>query len=307
MRILKTLAAAVAALSIAAGFTAARAADIPESNDPIVVAINEWTGQHITSYIAGEILERMGYNIEYVTGSSYPTHLAVAENDMTLALEQWSTNIGEYLPGLIEEGKVEDFGDLGIDAFEGWMYPKHVEEQCPGLPDWNAFLGCADVFATAETFPKGRIVAYPAEWNTRIRDIIAKEGLPFEYVPAGSEGALVAELNASVLRKSPLIMEFWGPHWVMFKHDVGWLDLPDDIAEPWGYTKARVFKVGWSGTKDKWPAAYKFLKLYQLETKTQEELMEAIDVQGKDAREVCKKWVDENESKWRPWVDEAMM
>ena len=255
MRLLKTLAAGLAALAMLAASIPARAADIPESSDPIIVALHEWTGQHITSYIAGEILERMGYNVDYVTAAAYPTHLAMAHNEITLALEQWSTNIGDYLPGLIEEGKVEDFGDLGLDAFEGWLYPKHVEELCPGLPDWNAFLDCADTFATADTFPKGRMLAFPANWNTRIRDIIEQEGLPFEYVPAGSEGALVAELNAAVSRKSALIMEFWGPHWVLFKHDVGWVDLPDNIAEPWGYTKARIFKVGWSGTKDKWPAA----------------------------------------------------
>jgi glycine betaine/proline transport system substrate-binding protein len=49
-------------------------------------------------------------------------------------LELWSNNIGEYYPQLIEEGKVEVVGDIGLKAREGWLYPKYMEEQCPGLP-----------------------------------------------------------------------------------------------------------------------------------------------------------------------------
>ena len=49
------------------------------------------------------------------------------------------------------------------------------------------------------------------------------------------------------------------------------------------------------------------MKSFQFETNAQEELMEAIDFQGMDAQEVCKKWVDENEAVWKPWVDQATM
>ena len=304
MRIFKALAASVAML---AATVPTWAADVPESSDPIKIAINEWTGQHSVSYVSGEILERMGYNVEYVTASAYPTHLALAEGELHLAMEQWSTNVGDYLPGLMEEGKVEDLGDLGVKGYEGWLYPAHVADICPGLPAWDAFMDCAEQFGTAETFPNGRIVAYPAEWNTRIKDIVEERGMPFEYVPAGSEGALVAELNAAVTRKSALVMEFWGPHWVLFKHDVGWVELPEDLAQKWGYTTARLFYVGWPGIATKWPAAHKVMKSFQFETSAQEELMEAIDSQGMDAQEVCKKWVDENEAVWKPWVDEATM
>jgi len=307
MKIIKTLATGVSILAMLAVSLPTRAADVPESSDPINIAINEWTGQHIVSYVAGEILERMGYNVEYVTASAYPTHLAIAEGELHLGMEQWSTNIGDYLPGLMEEGKVEDLGDLGVKGYEGWLYPAHVADLCPGLPAWDAFLACADEFGTAETFPNGRIVAYPAEWNTRVKDIIEERGMPFDYVPAGSEGALVAELNASVERKSALVMEFWAPHWVLFKHNVSWVDLPADLKEKWGYTTARLFKVGWPGIATKWPAAHKVVRSFQFETSAQEELMEAIDFQGKDAQEACKKWVDENEAVWKPWVDQAMM
>ena len=69
-----------------------QAQNVPESEDAIVVAINEWTGQHITATIAGEILKRMGYNVEYVTAGVLPMANAIADGQITLGLELWDNN-----------------------------------------------------------------------------------------------------------------------------------------------------------------------------------------------------------------------
>ena len=298
---------AAAALAFAAGTTSAQAQDIPESQDPIKLAIAEWTGQHITTYIAGEILQRMGYNVEYVTAAYLPSATAISDGNITGSLEVWDNNLGEFFPKLIADGQIEDIGDTGLDAREGWLYPKHVEQQCPGLPAWDAFVGCAEMFAVPETFPKGRFLEYPADWGNRATQLIQSEDLPFEAVPAGSEGALVAELNASIQKKTPLVMMFWAPHWVLSTTETGWVDIPSDLVEKGSMQKPRTFKVVWPGTKDKWPRAYKFLHAFQITNAIQEPLMDQIDNQGKDALEVTRKWVDENEDVWKPFVDQAMM
>lgn len=212
-----------------AGAPAAKAQSIPESADPIVLSIHEWTGQHITAYIAGHILERMGYDVEYVTAAVLPSATAVADGNITASLELWDNNLGDYYPGLIAEGKIENLGSMGIDAREGWLYPKHVEEQCPGLPAWDAFLACSELFGSAETFPNGRFLEYPADWGDRATQLIKNEGLAFESIPAGSEGALIAELKSSVQRKSALVMMFWAPHWVLSTIDAEWIDIPEAL------------------------------------------------------------------------------
>jgi glycine betaine/proline transport system substrate-binding protein len=298
---------AVVTLVLGLGASAASAADIPESSDPIKLALHEWTGNHITTYVAGHVLERMGYNVEYVTAGYLPAATAIADGNITGSLEIWDNNLGDYYPGLLSEGKIEDIGDTGLDAREGWLYPKYVEEQCPGLPAWDAFLGCAELFATAETFPKGRFLEYPAEWDDRATQLINSQGLPFESVPAGSEGAMVAELKAAIQRKSPLIMAFWAPHWVLSNTETGWVDIPQDLVNQASMQKPRTFKVVWPGTKDKWPTAYRFLNAFKITNEVQEPLMDLIDNQGKDAVEVTQQWVDENESYWKPYVNEATM
>ena len=307
----RTLRKCFAALAGGAAMLSAGAAPaaghLPESDDPIIIGINEWTGQHITSYIAGHVLEEMGYNVEYKTAAVLPMGTAVADGNITLGLEYWDNNLGEWVPKLLEEGKVEDLGALGIDAREGWLYPRHVEELCPGLPDWEAFIGCAEVFSTAETFPDGRFVEYPADWSDRATRLITSEGLPFQAIPAGSEGALVAEFKAAVAKNSALVMMFWAPHWLLFEHEHAWVDMPGDLVSKGSMQKPRVFKIGWPGMKDKWPVAWKFVTSFQLNNEIQEYLMGRIDRDGEDAVKATREWVDENRDYWQPIVDRAMM
>ena len=40
--------------------------DLGDVDSPIKLAINEWTGQHISTHIAGQLLEKLGYSVEYV-------------------------------------------------------------------------------------------------------------------------------------------------------------------------------------------------------------------------------------------------
>ena len=296
------LASAMVSLTLSGGALA----DVPESKDPIIIPMNNWTGETINAALAGQILERMGYNVEYVAIGAIAMAPAVADGDITYAPELWDNNLGEYWPALLESGEVIDLGEVGIDAREGWLYPKHVEELCPGLPDWDAFLDCADIFATAETEPNGRYLDYPAEWQSRGGDLVREEGLPFEVIPAGSEGALVAELKSSVARQSPLVMMFWAPHWSLFEHDYGWVAIPDDLLNKYSMQKPRVFKAGWSGMVDKWPVASRFIMNFAIDNASQEELMGKVDNEGVDLMEATNEWLDNNQDVWQPMVDQAM-
>ena len=155
------LGAAVIAASVAS--LPANALDMGATNKAIKLAINEWTGQHLSTRVAGAILERAGYTVEYVTAGYGPQFIALGEGDLHATLEIWTSNA----PGQFNEaeaaGKVVDIGGLGLDAREGVLYPVHMKEICPGLPDWEALNACADKFASVETLPKGRLLDYPAD------------------------------------------------------------------------------------------------------------------------------------------------
>ncbi len=284
----------------------ARAAEIPESEDPIKIAVHEFTANHVDVYLAGQILEQMGYNVDYVAAAMLPSPTAIADGTLTVSMEWFDNNMGDWLPNLMEEGKVEYLAPSGVIGIEGFLYPKHMEEACPGLPAWDAFLGCAEIFATAETYPNGRFLEYPADWGDRATQLIAGEELPYTSISAGSEGALISELKASVQKKSPLVMMFWGPHWVLAHVETGWVDMPSELAKKYSLVNPNVFNIIWPGAKDKWPTAYKFLQEFRVTNEIQQQLMDQIDNQGQDAREATRAWLDENEDYWGPMVETAM-
>ncbi|MCA0869370.1 ABC transporter substrate-binding protein [Seohaeicola saemankumensis] len=313
------------ALAAAAGIamqvaTPVHAAEMGAVDEPIKLAINEWTGQHVTTHVAGEMLKAAGYKVEYVTAGMMNQFQALADGDIHATLEIWSSNVSDEYAKKIGEGTVVELGDLGLDAKEGIAYPAHVADLCPGLPAWEALKDCAPVFAIAETLPMGRLVDYPADWGTPGADRMTGLALPFKAVPAGSEGALIAELRASTERKSPLLITFWQPHWAMSAYDVKFVDLPvgneDCFNDPaWGpnpdavndcdFAPSRIFKASWSGFEEKWPAAFEILSNYQLSVEAQQPMMGAVDVDGGAVEEVVAAWMSENEGDWRPVVDMA--
>lgn len=307
------------ALSAIAG--TASAAELGAVDEPIKLAINEWTGQHVTTHTAGEMLKAAGYQVEYVTAGMMNQFQAIADGDIDATLEIWSSNVSDEYAKQVAAGGVVEIGDLGLNAKEGIAYPAHVAELCPGLPAWEALKACGQVFATADTIPAGRLVDYPADWGTPGADRMTGLELPFKAVPAGSEGALIAELRASTERKSPLLITFWQPHWAMSAYDVQFVELPagEDacFTDPaWGpnpnaindcdFAPSRIFKASWSGMEDKWPAAFEILSNYQLSVEDQQPMMGAIDVDGGSVEEVVGQWMADNEASWRPVVDAAV-
>lgn len=315
------LSASAAALALGLAIPAS-AAELGATDEPIKLAINEWTGQHITTHVAGNILERMGYQVEYVTAGYFPQFQAMQDGTLHASLEIWSNNIGDNFTKAEAAGTVVHIGNLGLDTNEGWVYPKHMEEICPGLPDWEALTTdeCVAALQTAETFPNARLLDYPADWGDRSELIIDGMELPLTSVRAGSEGALVAELKAAQASGSPLLMMMWAPHWVFAEVEVGWVDLPaydpacmedpswgpnPNATNDCGVDVAITFKTAWAGMEEKWPAAYEFLKAFQFEAADQEPMMAAIDVNGEDITEVTAAWVEENQDKWQGWADAA--
>lgn len=307
-------------LAISAIASMSYAAEMGAVDEPIKLAINEWTGQHVSTHVAGEMLKAAGYQVEYTTAGYMNMYQAMADGEIHGAMEIWSSNVSDDYAKQVEAGGVTELGDLGLDAKEGIAYPAHVAELCPGLPAWEALQECAQVFATAETLPMGRLVDYPADWGTPGADRMTGFALPFKAVPAGSEGALITELRASTEKKTPLLITFWQPHWAMSAYDVKFVELPVGNEEcfndaAWGtnpdathdcdFAPTRIFKASWSGMADKWPAAAEILTNYTLSVDAQQPLMGKIDVDGMSVEEAVAAWMAENEGSWKPVVDAA--
>jgi glycine betaine/proline transport system substrate-binding protein len=131
--------------------------------------------------------------------------------------------------------------------------------------------------------------------------------MPYTAVPAGSEGALVAELESAAAANKPLVMMFWAPHYALAAVEVGWVKMPPCKSQEEAHCikPPDVAKIVWSGFAQKWPAAYEFLKSFKMNAEEQQVMMLRVDKKGEKLEDVAREWVEKNEQVWKPWVDAA--
>ncbi len=308
--------AAFAGVMVAALGFSPPAAAAPESKDPIILTIHDWTGQYITTHLMGRVLEEMGYNVEYQQADYIAQFAGLESGDLHVAMEMWETTGKQAMDESLKTGNTVDLGETGMDAKEEWWYPLYMKEKCPGLPDWKALNDCAEAFSTAETAPKGRYLGGPVTWAGFDDERAEALGLDYEVVHAGTDAALFAELQSAYERKAPFLGWVYAPHWAPFKFKGEWVEFPEytdacyddpswgsnkdmqyDCGKPFGWIK----KVGWKAGEAKWPCAYEAVRNFFINNDTMGALIVEVDLDGKSVDEVVEAWIQGNQSTWKKW------
>jgi glycine betaine/proline transport system substrate-binding protein len=290
-----------------------------ESKDPIKLTLHDWTGQLITTQIMGEVLKKAGYNIDYVQADYIAQFAGLKTGDLHVAMEMWETTGRDAMDEATGTGKVENLGETGMQAIEEWWYPSYMKELCPGLPNWEALKDekCAEAFATAETAPKGRYLGGPVTWGGYDDERAAALELPFEVVHAGTDAALFAELESAYQRKAPVLLWVYAPHWAVVKYDGEWVEFPKYTKEcyeeaSWGSNpdekydcgkpRGPIWKVAWSGLKEKWPGAHKAIKAFNVSNEEMGAMVAEVDLDKKKLEDLVASWMSANEARWSEWI-----
>ncbi len=293
-------------------------AEVPESSDPIILTIHDWTGQYITTHIMGRVLEKMGYNVQYQQADYIAQFAGLESGDLHVAMEMWETTGKQAMDASLATGNTVDLGETGMKAIEEWWYPLYMKERCPGLPDWKALNACAEAFATPETSPRGRYLGGPVTWAGFDDERAEALGLDYEVVHAGTDAALFAEVQSAYERKAPILAWIYTPHWAPIKFKGEWVNFPRyndacyedpswgmnpkmayDCGKPRGWIK----KVGWKAGEAKWPCAYRAVRNFMLDNQSMGEMIGEVDLDGKKVDDVVDAWISNNESTWRKWTE----
>lgn len=297
----------------------AGAAGAQESDDPIKLTLHDWTGQLITTQLMGDVLEKAGYNVEYVQADYLAQFAGLETGDLDVAMEIWETTGREAMDAATATGKVENLGPTGMKAKEEWWYPSYMKEACPGLPNWEALKdeACAEAFATAETSPKGRYLGGPVTWGGFDDERVEALDLPFEVIHAGTDAALFAELESAYQRQAPIMLWIYAPHWAPAKYEGEWVEFPTFTAEcysdpAWGGNPdmaydcgkpfGEIWKVAWSGVKDKWPGAYEAIQAFTIDNDEMGAMITKVDLEGMTVEAVADEWMAANEDRWSTWI-----
>lgn len=291
--------------SIAAGAAA------PESDDPVIIVQNNWTSQLVLSFVVGKTLEDMGYTVEYKPSDSQLQFKAIANGDMHYQVEAWEGSMKDAFEKALKEGMV-DAGTHKAVTREEWWVPQYVADKCPGLPDWKALDKCAEIFATAETKPKGRFVGPPADWGKNYAGRIDSLQMNFKAINVGQAATLWAELQSAFDRKEPIVLFNWTPNFIEAKFKGMFIDFPEPDPKcfsdkSWGPNpnatgdcgaprSGWLKKAAWSGLAKKFPAAWGVMQKVNFDNAQIASASLMVDVDGLSPEDAADKWIEENKA-----------
>jgi glycine betaine/proline transport system substrate-binding protein len=288
------------------------------SGDGITLAINPWTGSAVNAQVAKVVLEsELGTPVEFVEIDEFATWPGMEDGSIDAVLEVWpSGHAADYETYITANKTVVDLGPLGPEAKIGWYVPTFVVEQHPELATWEGFQDpeLASLFATAETGDLGQFLMGDPTYVTYDEQIIANLGLPLQYVVGGSEATILTAIDTAVADETPVLMQFWKPHWKHLEADLTEVTLPEvtdacaasaaaaDGAYNCDYPVDVLYKAASAELETKNPAAFGLLSKMQLTTEQQSEIAGYIDRDRMDAAEAAAKWVADNPDVVATWL-----
>jgi glycine betaine/proline transport system substrate-binding protein len=295
----------------------AESGEAPATGEGIALAVNPWTGSAVNANVAKVVLESLGTPVELVAIDEFPTWAAMEDGSIDAVLEVWpSGHAADYETYITQNQTVVDLGLLGPEAKIGWYVPTFVVEEHPELATWEGFMDpeLAALFATPESGDLGQFLMGDPGYVTFDEQIIANLGLPLKYVVGGSEAALLTAIDTAFADQTPLLMQFWKPHWKQLEVDLTEVKLPEVTDEclasaaaadgmyACDYAPDALYKAASAGLEAKNPAAFAFLSAMQLTTEQQSEIAGYIDRDGMDPLAAAQKWVDENPDVVAGWT-----
>lgn len=293
---------------------------LPGEGTTVSIAINPWTGSAVNANVAKILLEQeLGYTVDLVEIDEFAQFPAMSAGDLDATLEVWPSGHAEDYATYIEgDGSVVDGGQLGVIGKIGWYVPTYMVEEHPDVATLEGLNANADLFATTETGDKGQMLDGDPSFVSFDAEIVETLGLDFEVVVAGSESALLAELDQAIANEDPLLFYWYTPHWGNTVYDLTEVALPEVTEEctaaaaaggdgyACDYPEDVLYKAFNADLETRAPEAFAFLSAMNYDNASQEEIAKGIDVDGMDAAAAAQAWVDANADVWQPWVDATL-
>ncbi|MFJ8618081.1 ABC transporter permease/substrate binding protein [Streptomyces clavifer] len=242
-----------------------------------------WDEGIASTFLWKEILEQRGYTTGITQLDAGPLYSGVARGDIDFQTDSWlPTTHKDYW---------DKYSDQ-LDDLGSWYGPTSLELTVPSYVQGIDSL--ADLKGQGKKF-NGKIIGIEASagmMGTLNKKVLKEYGLEGEYkVVSSSTSSMLAELNASIKKKEPVVVTLWSPHWAYGKHDLKKLEDPKGA---WGKGE-EVHTVAHKGFAKKAPAVADWLKKFKLTEKQLTSLENEIQDagQGKE-QDGVRSWLKKN-------------
>ena len=316
MYILKRTVGAIVAgimLAFSAGTISAE-----DSSAPIVIPTHNWSSQVVMAYVIGGIFESMGNYVEYVSADTQAVYESIRQGDVTISHEVWQSTFGKSFYAAMAKGGIIDAGNHDTVSLEEVGVPQWVidKDLCPGLPNWEALKNCKDVFATADSGGKGRILDGPQSWHgveytDRVEALLGDDWV---VKFAGSADALWAELAAAKKEGRGTIVFNWTPNFTD-KEGYAFIEWPAYYLgcrkQDGGDSKCGS-PIGWLKKAANYkfpkthPAAYTAFSRMSFTAGHIGGMAALVDIDKMTHQDAAEAWLAANEAVWKPMIGAGM-
>ncbi len=311
----RTVGAIVAGIMLAFSAGTISAAD---SSSPIVIPTHNWSSQVVMAYVIGGIFKSMGNNVEYVSADTQAVYESIRQGDVTISHEVWQSTFGKSFYAAMAKGGIIDAGNHDTVSLEEVGVPQWVidKDLCPGLPNWEALKNCKDVFATADSGGKGRILDGPQSWHgveytDRVEALLGDDWV---VKFAGSADALWAELAAAKKEGRGTIVFNWTPNFTD-KEGYAFIKWPAYYLgcrkQDGGDSKCGS-PIGWLKKAANWkfpkthPAAYMAFSRMSFTAGHIGGMAALVDIDKMTHQDAAEAWLAANEAVWKPMIGAGM-
>jgi glycine betaine/proline transport system substrate-binding protein len=280
------------------------------SKGPVNIAVNPWVGYEADAAVVAYILkEKMGYTVNQKDLKEDVSWQGFESGEVDVILENWGHPDLEKI--YIDEKKVAmDAGQTGNVGIIGWYVPKWMADEHPDITDYKNLNKYADEFKTSESGDLGQFLGTDPSYVQYDEALIKNLDLKFKVIFTGSENATIEAIKQAVAQKKPLLFYWWDPQWLNSQVELARVTLPpytagcdaDKEAVACDYPETPLNKIMRVKFNDTGGAAATLIKNFNWTNADQNTVAEYITNEAMEPAAAAKKWVDENEAKWKAWV-----
>ena len=313
-------AAAAAAKEAAAAELSEEFAALRAKLRPIQMSRFADSGTDMLIYIVDKILtDEMGYKTETLTLSSKNAYVALHNGDIDVSVNLWPETQAAFITEYVDEkGTVEILSRMGFRGKNMALVPtfviegdsaRGIEPLAPDLKTWEDLEKYKELFAVAETSPKGRFLGVEVgwgDWPERFEAMGLDDDYDIQY--SGGEAAMLAELDAAVRKGEPLLFYGYLPHFMFSKWDLTEIELPPQVEGCevttffCGHPTVQPAILGHVGFKVEFPVVHQFFQnINNITDLDHAEMLLTVD-EGASVEESAQAWMDRNEDKWMAWI-----
>ena len=260
-----------------------------------------WTDITVTTALASEVLEALGYEPRVDTVSVPIAYAGIRNNDFDVFLGNWMPSMASISDPYIERGEVERL----VANLEGAKYtlavPQYVYDA--GVTSVNDLAEHADQF-------EQRIHGIEAgnDGNELIEQMIDDNayGLGDWQVVDSSEAGMLAELRARVPNETWMVFLGWEPHPMNTNFEMAYLSDADDYFGP-NLGGATVYTNTRTGFIESCPNVGELLSNMTFTLEMENQLMSAIMDEGVEPREAARDYLSAHPDVLEAWLEGVTM